>query len=109
MVLREVAGVIRREARRSDLCGRFGGEEFLVLCPRTDLAEAHAAAERIRQAIASCRLPVDDEEIAVTVSIGVACCRFPECESHGLVAAADKQLYEAKRSGRNCTRSADRP
>jgi len=109
MVLREVAGVIRREARRSDLCGRFGGEEFLVLCPRTDLAEAHAAAERIRQSIASCRLPVDDEEIAVTVSIGVACCRFPECESHGLVAAADKQLYEAKRSGRNCTRSADRP
>jgi diguanylate cyclase (GGDEF)-like protein len=104
--LREIAVTLRRAARQSDICGRFGGEEFLVLCPRTELEDALAVAERIRQAIESQAIRFEVYEIAVTVSIGTACCRSQADDSQTLIAAADEQLYAAKRGGRNCTRAA---
>ena len=94
-----LADVLRAEVRASDLVGRFGGEEFVVLLPGTATEHAHAIAERIRGTLAS----VADLPETVTVSIGLA--TFPD---HGetvdeLLEAADRALYAAKTAGRNRT------
>jgi len=94
-----LADVLRAEVRASDLVGRFGGEEFVVLLPGTATEHAHAIAERIRGTLAA----VAGLPEAVTVSIGLA--TFPD---HGetvdeLLEAADRALYAAKTAGRNRT------
>ncbi|HVV48951.1 MAG TPA: GGDEF domain-containing protein [Polyangia bacterium] len=98
-VLRAVGEVIRKTARATDLVSRWGGEEFLVLLPHTDLQRAHLAAERIRVAVESAR-PLEARPI--TISAGVA--EFvPGDSARSLVQRADKQLYAAKAGGRNRT------
>ncbi len=103
--LKMVAAVARDQVRRKDdLIGRFGGEEFLVILPGTDLLDATKVAERIRHAIAATNLPHARSDIAdtVTVSIGVAAARISDgITTEDLVRAADNALYEAKRLGRN--------
>ncbi|MDK9694986.1 MAG: GGDEF domain-containing protein, partial [Siculibacillus sp.] len=103
--LKMVAAVARDQVRRKDdLIGRFGGEEFLVILPGTDLLDATKVAERIRHAIESMRLPHARSDVAdtVTVSIGVAAGRVSDgISTEELVRAADNALYEAKRLGRN--------
>ncbi len=100
-VLRRVAAAVQDAVRGSDLFGRWGGEEFIVLLPDTTLAQALEAAERIRLAVH--RLEFRGEEGAVfniTVSIGVA--EYDGDESADTLAQrADKALYAAKRAGRN--------
>lgn len=100
-VLRRVAAAVQDTVRGSDLFGRWGGEEFIVLLPDTTLAQALEAAERIRLAVH--RLEFRGEEGAVfniTVSIGVA--EYDGDESADTLAQrADKALYAAKRAGRN--------
>lgn len=100
-VLRRVAAAVQDAVRGSDLFGRWGGEEFIVLLPDTTLAQALEAAERIRLAVQ--RLEFRGEEGAVfnvTVSIGVA--EYDGDESADILAQrADKALYAAKRAGRN--------
>lgn len=95
-VLKEIAEVIRQSCRTVDFAGRYGGEEFVVLCPETDGKGAEVVAERIRLAVAS--LATLD---GVTVSIGVA--EFPsDAEtSEGVVKLADEALYASKAQGRN--------
>ncbi len=100
-ILREVSGLIKEKIRQIDSLGRYGGDEFLVILPETDAQGAAFAAERIRQAIQERRVKAYDEELKVTVSIGVS--TFPE---HGkdnptLIDNADKALYQAKQAGRN--------
>ena len=97
VVLRGAAQVIARTVRATDLVGRWGGEEFLVLLPHTDLQHARQAAERIRKAIEATPLC---EGRNVTVSGGIAEFGISDTGS-GLLARADKQLYVAKSSGRN--------
>jgi diguanylate cyclase (GGDEF)-like protein len=103
--LKMVAAVARDQVRRKDdLIGRFGGEEFLVILPATDLLDAAKVAERIRQAIGAMRMPHARSGIAdiVTVSIGVSAGRISDgISTEELVRAADNALYEAKRMGRN--------
>jgi len=101
MVLREVSNTIVRMVRDSDAAARWGGEEFLILMPSTERSGALACVERIRNAVA--RLVIVDLAIPVAVSGGVAEFRPGESVSEGM-ARADRQLYEAKNSGRNCTR-----
>jgi diguanylate cyclase (GGDEF)-like protein len=109
-VLRTVAQVLDEETRPTDVVGRFGGEEFLVLLPETDEEAAGPAAERIRGAIAELRIPTTDKRGAQTIisgrttSIGVAV--FPEHGDSldGLLQAADAAVYEAKEGGRNQVR-----
>jgi diguanylate cyclase (GGDEF)-like protein len=98
LVLRGAAQMIAKTVRATDLVGRWGGEEFLVLLPHTDLQHARQAAERIRRAIEMTPLC---EGHHVTVSGGIAEFGISDTGS-GLVARADKQLYVAKSSGRNC-------
>jgi two-component system cell cycle response regulator len=100
-VLKAFAARLRETVREIDLAGRWGGEEFALLLPGTNLEGGRQLAERIRQLVESYRLPGSDGvEIRVSASFGVA--SFPEASSQKqLVAAADAALYEAKRSGKN--------
>ncbi|AVO49430.1 GGDEF domain-containing protein [Melaminivora suipulveris] len=101
-VLRHVAGVLAARLRRQDLPGRYGGEEFLVLLPGTDLAGALQVAETLRQAVQDTPCPQPDGPIAVTISLGVCAARphAPGC-GEALIDAADRALYAAKQAGRN--------
>ncbi len=90
-VLKVVAAVAARGLRATDVFGRFGGEEFLVVLPDTDRAGALLAAERIRAAVAA--------ETQVTVTIGVA--ESAKDDVAAVLARADKALYRGKAAGRN--------
>jgi diguanylate cyclase (GGDEF)-like protein len=108
-VLRAVAGVLSDQVRRSDLAGRFGGEELILLLPDTGAARSRVVAERLHQQIGA--LVVDPEErsigrhgaIRVTASIGVALLGVDGNDVTELLAAADVALYRAKHLGRNRT------
>lgn len=106
-VLRTFADILRETVREIDLPSRYGGEEFAVLLPQTDLEGAHRLAERLRRALASRPMTTSPGGlVAVTASFGVAA--FPEApEAGALFAAADDALYRAKRAGKNCVVSAD--
>lgn len=98
-ILRLFADVMGQSLRASDLIGRVGGEEFCAVLPCC-IAEAAIAAERVRQAFASCGVSIDGEPLATTVSIGIAGGRA-SIPLDVLIAAADAALYRAKRAGRN--------
>src|SRR5712675_1582226 len=102
MVLREVAGALRRSTRGSDVASRYGGEEFLVLLPECPFDAALRKAEQLREEIAKLELRYGDRPLGpVTVSLGVAA--FPDHakESEELLRHADEALYLAKQTGRN--------
>lgn len=102
-VLQAFCATVRTCLRETDLFGRWGGEEFLVLVPGTDAPSARLLAERIRQAMEAQELPGIGR---VTVSAGVAACR-PGDSWPVLVARADAALYRAKSRGRNRVESED--
>ncbi|GAB2790758.1 GGDEF domain-containing protein [Amycolatopsis magusensis] len=98
-VLRKVADTIRQQVRRHDLCGRFGGEEFVVFMPDTGRDDAVRIAERLRAAVHA--IPADEKMPRVSVSIGVG--TYPEL-GHNLedvLLAADNALFGAKNQGRD--------
>ena len=101
VVLREFAALLRENVRDIDLASRWGGEEFLLVLPGTDLEGASHVAERVRRGLAGrILLSVDGEPVPVTASFGVAA--YPqEPTVSALFAAADGALYEAKRLGKN--------
>ena len=103
VVLREVARVLRDSSREVDHPARYGGEELAAVLPGTDLEGALHRAERIREQIAGTRIPRLDGggALNVTVSCGVAAARATEADGRALIQAADRALYEAKRSGKN--------
>jgi diguanylate cyclase (GGDEF)-like protein len=100
-VLKLFAKALRESVREIDLAGRWGGEEFALLLPGTDLGGGRELAERVRRKLARKKfLAPDGERIRVTASFGVAA--FPDVTSQDqLVAASDGALYEAKHSGKN--------
>ena len=100
-VLRALATELRQQVRESDVVGRFGGEEFTVLLPRTDDAGACRIAERLRASAAALSVPAADARIGVTVSIGVAALGRHGHDLFELLAAADAALYRAKDAGRD--------
>jgi diguanylate cyclase (GGDEF)-like protein len=105
-VLREVARVLRQSSREIDEPARYGGEEMAVALPQTDLEGAYQFAERVRQAVEALELPVPtgDGTLKVTASFGVASLATADhADKDALVAAADRALYEAKRTGKNRT------
>jgi diguanylate cyclase (GGDEF)-like protein len=98
--LRGVADVLKSEVRATDLVGRFGGEEFVILLPRTEQADALAIAERIRRRVATVAVEGVD---TVTVSVGVAAHPVHGETLEEVVSAADCALLAAKTAGRNRT------
>jgi diguanylate cyclase (GGDEF)-like protein len=95
-----IAGCLRDSTRSQDLISRWGGEEFLILLPDTDLKGGLAAAEKIRSSVARKSFVVGDHDLQLTMSIGVA-----EYSAEGTIddciKAADTALYQAKNEGRN--------
>ncbi len=102
-VLKKVAHALRDAAREGDLVCRFGGEEFCVLMPQTDIDAARIVAEHLRQTIASIPLT----QLAVTASFGISCRDLGAQSPQELLDQADKCLYVAKRHGRNCVVALD--
>ena len=100
-VLVKVAKLIKKSARTGDIVARWGGEEFIVFLPETDLTEAKSAAERICSGIAGIKLKIKGQDVSITASLGVACkdATTPSLES--LIYYADVYLYSAKDQGRN--------
>jgi diguanylate cyclase (GGDEF)-like protein len=106
MVLREVARVLRQSSREIDEPARYGGEEMAVALPQTDLEGAYQFAERVRRRIEELELPLQggNGALKVTASFGAASLSAAgDTDKDALVAAADRALYEAKRSGKNRT------
>jgi two-component system cell cycle response regulator len=100
-VLQGLARVLDRVARRSDVVGRWGGEEFVVALPQTGAAGARVAAERVRRAIAEARYPIPaGEPLKMTASVGAATA-LPPWEREAVITAADEAMYAAKARGRN--------
>lgn len=106
-VLFSLAGRMSTALRGSDLLGRYGGEEFLVVLPGTDLALAATAAERVRAAVARAAVVTTAGALPVTVSVGVACAQ-PGDGLLDVVARADAALYRAKQEGRDRVVADDR-
>ncbi|SEQ49840.1 response regulator receiver modulated diguanylate cyclase [Devosia sp. YR412] len=101
-VLKEFAARLKRNIRGVDLACRFGGEEFVVLMPDTDYAQAELVAERVRQSISERIFEVNaGRPLAVTVSAGVTLNENASDTPESLIKRADVALYRAKREGRN--------
>ena len=105
-LLKRVAQVLTGGLRSSDAVGRYGGEEFLLVLPETELAGARVVADKLRRLVEEVRTPMEDgEEATVTISIGLAsldCSGLPaEPDARDLIRLADQALYRAKEEGRN--------
>lgn len=103
-VLRHVALVLGEAVRTVDLCARYGGEEIAILLPQTSQLGAVELADRLRATLETRPAMRSGEPIGVTASFGVATYPMPVPYGDWLLLAADKALYEAKASGRNCVR-----
>lgn len=104
-VLKSIVDTCRSRIREIDLFGRIGGEEFAFLLPDTNLSGGLEVAERIRSAIEGCVCVTGNHSLSCTVSIGLASSDDQGYSIDELMKAADRALYAAKASGRNCARS----
>jgi two-component system cell cycle response regulator len=102
VVLREFAARVRKNVRGIDLACRFGGEEFVVMMPDTDLSKAYLVGERLRQCIAGQPFALADGTVLeVTASVGVSSLEREGDTPEALLKRADQALYSAKKDGRN--------
>lgn len=104
--LRALVACMRKGLRQIDMIGRLGGEEFAILLPQTDLSQAGLICERLRAAVEDMAIAIDNgRSIHITFSAGLV---ETDGADHAalVIEAADKALYNAKRSGRNCLRLA---
>jgi diguanylate cyclase (GGDEF)-like protein len=101
MVLKRTAQAIKSGLRAQDVVCRTGGDEFVVICPETDLAAALACAERVRKAVADVKLSAGELDIRGSVSIGVATRESGMTDIGALLKRADEGLYQSKQGGRN--------
>lgn len=99
-IIRHLSRLLAESVRENDLVGRWGGEEFMILCPETDLKGARAVAEHLRERISQTDFGIDI--MTVTASFGVTDYRDEEM-IEDCIGRADKALYEAKHGGRNRT------
>ena len=100
-VIQRVAELIRDNLRDSDVAGRYGGEEFVVLLPDTDEPGGLFFAERLRHAVESCEVLHEHHRIRFTISLGVADLSEPSSGHAQLIEWADSALYASKAGGRN--------
>jgi diguanylate cyclase (GGDEF)-like protein len=99
-VLKVLARCLEGAVRQADMVCRYGGEEFVVLCPQTSLEQAKTLGERLRRQISQLQAAVPDKELRLSVSIGVAGLK-PGMDGATLLSSADTALYRAKQNGKN--------
>lgn len=99
--LRQVGALLRVSIRRDDLAGRFGGEEFAVLLPEIDYADAMRVAEKLRALVRDKRIVFEGAAIPLTVSLGVATRGPADAQPTDLLRRADEALLVAKSAGRD--------
>jgi diguanylate cyclase (GGDEF)-like protein len=100
-LLRQLAALVRARIRREDVFARVGGEEFAVLLPEIDLAQASQFADKVRKAVETATFHFEDVQIGVTLSLGVSMHKAEYETGEALYKAADAALYAAKQNGRN--------
>jgi diguanylate cyclase (GGDEF)-like protein len=100
-VIRSLAWILKQRLRKTDLVGRYGGEEFLVILPDSDAEQAFEVLDRIRRDFSHIRYSFEDTSFDTTFSAGVSQ-YFPLTNAESMIKDADEALYDAKNSGRNC-------
>lgn len=104
-VIQLVSESIKQTFRETDLCGRYGGEEFAILLPNTDINDATMVAERLRKKVAESSFEYDVDgkqgELTITISLGVDAFSTDYVSSQQWLEEVDKLLYQAKEGGRN--------
>jgi diguanylate cyclase (GGDEF)-like protein len=103
MVLREMGAILRHSFRQSDIVGRYGGEEFVVILPEMNIEDAERKLESLRERIAltPIELNAQGDIVAVTISAGLAGLPADGTDAEEIFALADQRLFQAKREGRN--------
>ncbi|WP_301180397.1 GGDEF domain-containing protein [Thalassolituus sp. UBA3500] len=101
LVLQTVAQLLQDQTRKLDICCRYGGEEFAVILPSTELMLARQVAERCLNALRNTLIPLESTDLQVTASIGVAVADNSSQTSDRLIEDADECMYDAKKGGRN--------
>ncbi len=96
-----IADLLKKNIRDSDFAYRYGGEEFLLILPGTTASSAFKRADHFRQLCAGIRIPYENRELSITLSIGVAACPTHGKKADELLIKADKALYQSKHDGRN--------
>jgi len=103
-LLRRLGAVLRAQARRNDVCCRYGGDEFIIVMPETIKSEAAVVAERVRKTVEEIAVSASNTVVRATVSIGAASYPQDVTNKQALIKAADDALYAAKHDGRNALR-----
>ena len=103
-VLRALTECCRENVRTIDVVGRYGGEEFFLLLPETDLTDAIQVAERLRVSAENCSVSYGRERLRFTISLGIAELTADIPNLAALIERADQAQYLAKQSGRNRVR-----
>jgi two-component system, cell cycle response regulator len=103
VVLKKIAELLRNSFRQSDTAGRYGGEEFVLILPETDVATARRKVESLRELVASTAIAIGPRGQTVQVTISTGLASFPQDgeDAAELFATADERMFEAKREGRN--------
>ena len=106
VALKSISGILKSCVRNTDVIGRYGGEEFVVILPKTHPANAKIFAERMRAALEANRIEFRDQSCQITASFGVTGvdADYGETNALELLGAADRALYAAKHAGRNCVK-----
>lgn len=102
-ILKQIAALMKKRFRRNDIIARYGGEEFAVILPDSDRESAVAVAELLREQIAGWPFSIGEQQVHVTISIGVATHHGNYKSTEDFVRVADRGLYQAKQLGRNLT------
>ena len=100
-IIKTVSSIMKNTYRKTDICCRYGGEEFLVILPACDTENAALNAEKFRAAIESAHMEYNGDHVPVTISCGVATLDIENESYEQTLARADQALYHSKRTGRN--------
>jgi len=99
-VLKELAALVRKSLRKADICGRFGGEEFLILLPNTKASGALKLATKLNKLAREYRFEYENKIIPIKISLGITSVSYSD-SYHSIVERCDEALYKAKENGRD--------
>ena len=99
-VLKELAALVKKSLRKADICGRFGGEEFLILLPHTKASGALKLAMKLNKLVREYLFEYDNKTIPIAISLGITSVSYSD-SYHSIIQRCDDALYKAKKNGRN--------